>query len=131
MKHPLNKMKYEEIVEGYNDQLKLMDALDMLSRDPFAAGEILDYVASQTNNEKNVVEPLQMGPTPLSFSQDIQLLSSDWEPQYKSQGDSINISWNDSDEELVLESLCKGPDTYPVPYDVDLPTDFHLSTTSD
>ena len=38
MKQPLNKMKYEEIVEGYNDQLKLMDALDMLSRDPFAAG---------------------------------------------------------------------------------------------
>ena len=131
MKQPLNKMKYEEIVEGYNDQLKLMDALDMLSRDPFAAGEILDYVASQTNNEKNVVEPLQMGPTPLSFSQDIQLLSSDWEPQYKSQGDSINISWNDSDEELVLESLCQGPDTYPVPYDVDLLSDLHLNTTND
>ena len=131
MKQPLNKMKYEEIVEGYNDQLKLMDALDMLSRDPFAAGEILDYVASQTNNEKNVVEPLQMGPTPLSFSQDIQLLSADWEPQYTSQGDSISISSNDTDEGQVLELSCQGPDTYPVPYDVDLLSDLHLNTTSD
>ena len=36
-------MNYEAIVEGYTDDLKLLDAIDMLSRDPFAAGEILDY----------------------------------------------------------------------------------------
>ena len=51
-------MNYQDIIEGYTDELKLMDAIDMLKRDPFAAGEILDYVASQTNNEKNVVEPV-------------------------------------------------------------------------
>ena len=128
MKQPLNKMKYEEIVEGYNDQLKLMDALDMLSRDPFAAGEILDYVASQTNNEKNVVEPLQMGPTPLSFSQDIQLLSSDWEPQYKSQGDLINISSPDNDGELTWESLYLQHNKYPIQHDVYL-SSHHPQTT--
>ena len=124
-------MNYEAIVEGYTDDLKLIDAIDMLSRDPFAAGEILDYVVSQTNNEKNVVTLPQMHPTAPTFSQDIQLLSLDWEPQYKSQGDSISISSNDTDEGQVLELSCQGPDTYPVPYDVDLPKNLHLSTTSD
>ena len=124
-------MNYEAIVEGYTDDLKLIDAIDMLSRDPFAAGEILDYVASQTNNEKTVVTPLQTSPTEVTFSQDIQWLSLDWEPQYKSQGDSISISSNDNDEEQTLELSCQGPDTYPVPYDVDLSSDLHLNTTSD
>ena len=124
-------MNYEAIVEGYTDELKLIDAIDMLSRDPFAAGEILDYVVSQTNNEKNVVTLPQMNPTEPTFSQDIQLLSLDWEPQYKSQGDSISISSNDTDEGQVLELSCQGPDTYPVPYDVDLLSDLHLNTTTD
>ncbi len=124
-------MNYEAIVEGYTDELKLIDAIDMLSRDPFAAGEILDYVVSQTNNEKNVVTLPQMNPTEPTFSQDIQLLSLDWEPQYKSQGDSISISSNDTDEGQVLELSCQGPDTYPVPYDVDLLSDLHLNTTND
>ena len=124
-------MNYKDIVEGYTDDLKLIDAIDMLSRDPLAAGEILDYVASQTNNEKNVVTPLQTSPTEVTFSQDIQLLSLDWEPQYKSQGDSISISLNDSDEEQTLEFSCQGPDTYPVPYDVEIPSDLHLNTTID
>ena len=124
-------MNYEAIVEGYTDDLKLIDAIDMLSRDPLAAGEILDYVVSQTNNEKTVVTPLQTSPTEVTFSQDIQLLSPDWVPQYKSQGDSINISWNDTDEEQKLEFSCQGPDTYPVPFDVDLPPDLHLNTTID
>ena len=124
-------MNYEAIVEGYTDDLKLIDAIDMLSRDPFAAGEILDYVASQTNNEKTVVTPLQTSPTEVTFSQDIQLPSLDWEPQYTSQGDSISISLNDNDEEQTLEFSCQGPDTYPVPYDVDLSSDLHLNTTSD
>ena len=34
-------MNYEAIVEGYSDELKLIDAIDMLSRDPAAASEIL------------------------------------------------------------------------------------------
>ena len=124
-------MNYEAIVEGYTDDLKLIDAIDMLSRDPLAAGEILDYVASQTNNEKNVVTLPQMNPTEPTFSQDIQLLSLDWEPQYKSQGDLISISSNDSDEGQMLELSCQEPDTYPVPYDVDLSSDLHLNTTTD
>ena len=124
-------MNYEAIVEGYTDDLKLLDAIDMLSRDPFAAGEILDYVASQTNNEKTFVIPPQMNPTEPTFSQDIQLLSPDWEPQYTSQGDSISISLNDNDEEQTLEFSCQGPDTYPVPYDVEIPSDLHLNTTID
>ena len=79
-------MNYEAIVEGYSDELKVIDAVDMLSRDPLAASEILDYVASRSNNEKTDVQPLETGPTEVIFSQDIQLLSTDWGPQYKSQG---------------------------------------------
>ena len=124
-------MNYKDIVEGYTDDLKLLDAIDMLSRDPFAAGEILDYVVSQTNSEKNVVTLPPMNPTEPTFSQDIQLLSTDWEPQYKSQGDSISISLNDNDEEQTLELSCQGSDTYPVPYDVEIPLDLHLNTTID
>ena len=124
-------MHYKDIVEGYTDDLKLIDAIDMLSRDPLAAGEILDYVASQTNNEKTVVTPLQTSPTEVTFSQDIQWLSLDWEPQYKSQGDSISISLKDNDEEQTLELSWQGPDTYPVPYDVEIPSDLHLNTTID
>ena len=126
-------MDYEVIKEAYknNPELQLIDALDMLSRDPAAASEILDFVASQSNNEKNVVTLPQMNPTEPTFSQDIQLLSTDWEPQYKSQGDSISISSNDNDEEQTLELSCQGPDTYPVPFDVELPSDLHLNTTDD
>ena len=124
-------MNYEAIVEGYSDELKFIDAIDMLSRDPAAASEILKNVASQSNNEKIDVQPLETGPTEVIFSQDIQLLSLDWVPQYKSQGDSINISWNDTDEEQKLEFSCQGLDTYPVPFDVDLPPDLHLNTTID
>ena len=67
-------MDYEVIKEAYKNEpeLQLIDALDLLSRDPYAAGEILDYVASQTNNEKNVVTLPQMNPTEPIFSQDIQ-----------------------------------------------------------
>ena len=103
----------------------------MLSRDPVAASEILDSVASHSNNEKIDVQPLEMGPTEVTFSQDIQLLSPDWAPQYKSQGDLINISWRDTDEEQTLELSCQEPDTYPVPFDVELPSNLHLNTTTD
>ena len=126
-------MDYEVIKEAYknNPELQLMDALDMLSRDPVAASEILKNVASHSNNEKIDVQLLETGPTEVTFSQDIQLLSPDWAPQYKSQGDSINISWRDTDEEQTLELSCQGPDTYPVPFDVELPLDLHLNTTTD
>ena len=124
-------MNYEAIVEGYSDESKLIDAVDMLNRDPAAASEILDYVASHSNNEKTDVQPLETGPTEVTFSQDIQLLSADWVPQYKSQGDLISISLNDTDEEQTLELSCQGPDTYPVPYDVEIPSDLHLNTTND
>ena len=121
-------MNYKAIVEGYTDDLKLLDAIDMLSRDPFAAGKILDYVASQTNNEKNVVTLPQMNPTEPTFSQDIQLLSLDWEPQYKSQGDLINMSSPDNDEELTWESLYLQRNKYPIQRDVYLSLD-HPQTT--
>ena len=126
-------MNYEVIKEAYNDnpELQLMDALDLLNRDPVAASEILKSVASQSNNEKIDVQLPETGPTEVTFSQDIQLLSADWAPQYKSQGDSISISWNDTDEEQTLELSCQGPDTYPVPFDVELPSDLHLNTTTD
>ena len=124
-------MQYETFIENYTPELQLMDALDMLQHFEPKAAEILDQWASESNNEKTGEEPLQMGPTQPIFSQDIQLLSTDWEPQYKSQGDLINISWHDTDEEQTLELSCQGPDTYPVPYDVDLPEDLHLTTTTD
>ena len=126
-------MDYEVIKEAYKNEpeLQLIDALDLLSRDPVSASEILKSVASHSNNEKIDVQPLETGPTEVTFSQDIQLLSADWAPQYKSQGDSINISWRDTDEEQTLELSYQGPDTYPVPFDVELPLDLHLNTTAD
>ena len=126
-------MDYEVIKEAYKNEpeLQLIDALDLLSRDPVAASEILNSVASHSNNEKTDVQPLETGPTEVTFSQDIQLLSADWEPQYMSQGDLISISSNDTDEGQTLELSCQGPDTYPVPYDVDLLSDLHLNTTND
>ena len=126
-------MDYEVIKEAYKNEpeLQLIDALDLLSRDPVSASEILKSVASQSNNEKIDVETLQTDPIESAFSQDILLLSADWEPQYKSQGDSISISWNDTDEEQTLELSCQGLDTYPVPFDVELPLDLHLNTTTD
>ena len=31
-------MNYQDIIEGYTDELKLIDAIDMLKRNPFVAG---------------------------------------------------------------------------------------------
>ena len=124
-------MNYEAIVEGYTNDLKLIDAVDMLSRDPLAASEILDYVASRSNNEKIDVQPLETGPTEVTFSQDIQLLSADWEPQYKSQGDLIDISSPDNDGELTWESLYLQRKKYPIQRDVYLSLDHHQTTKFD
>ena len=101
-------MKYETFVENYTPELQLIDAIDMLTHfDPDAA-KILDQWASETNTEKNVLELDPTDPKPITFSQDIQLLSTDWEPHYKSQPDSISISYhgNDSDAEPKSESPC-------------------------
>ena len=123
-------MNYEAIKKAYDDnpELAMMDAVDMLSRDPFSAGEILNYVASLPSNEKNVVTLPQMNPTEPTFSQDIQLLSTDWEPQYKSQGDSISISSTDSDEEQEWEYPYPPKNRYQAQPDVYLSSDPHQTS---
>ena len=92
-------MDYTTLIENYTPELQLIDSLDMLKHFEPKAAEILDQWASESNNEKTDEESLQKDPTEVTFSQDIQLLSTDWEPQYKSQGDSISISLSDNDEE--------------------------------
>ena len=89
-------MQYETFIDNYTPELQLIDALDMLKHFEPKAAEILDQWASESNNERTGEEPLQMGPTQPIFSQDIQLLSADWEPRYKSQPDSISISYSDN-----------------------------------
>ena len=121
-------MQYETLIDNYTPELQLIDALDMLKHYEPKAAEILDQWASESNNEKTDEELLQTGPTPLTFSQDIQLLSADWEPQYKFQGDSINISLPDNDEELTWESLYPQHSKYPIQHDVYLSLD-HPQTT--
>ena len=111
-------MQYETLIDNYTPELQLIDALDMLKHFEPKAAEILDQWASESNNEKTGEEPLQMDPTQPIFSQDIQLLSTDWEPQYKFQGDSINISLPDNDEELTWESLYLQRNKYPIQHDV-------------
>ena len=124
-------MQYKTFIENYTPELQLMDALDMLKHFEPEAAEILDQWASESNNGKTDEEPLQKDPTEVTFSQDIQLLSTDWEPQYKSQGDLISISSIYNDEEPKLEFPCQGQSTYPVPYDVYLLSDLHLTSKDD
>jgi len=92
-------MNYEEFLENYTPELQLIDAIDMLTHFHPDAAEILDRWASETNTEKNVLELPLKDPTPETFSQDIQLPSADWVPQYTSQGDLISISSPDTDAE--------------------------------
>ena len=121
-------MDYTTLIENYTPELQLMDALDMLKHFEPKAAEILDQWASESNNERTGEEPLQMGPTQPAFSQDIQLLSTDWAPQYKSQGDLVDISSPDNDEELTWESLYLQNNKYPIQHDVYLSLD-HPQTT--
>ena len=96
-------MKYETFVENYTPELQLIDAIDMLTHfDPDAA-KILDQWASETNTEKNVLKLDQTDQESITFSQDIQLLSADWEPRYKSQPDSISISYHGNDIDVEPE----------------------------
>ena len=116
-------MQYETFLENYTPELQLIDALDMLKHYEPNAAEILDRWASESNNEKSDVELPQKDPNPEVFSQDIQLLSTDWAPQYKSQGDLIDISSPDNDEELTWESLYRQRNRYPIQHDVYLSSD--------
>ena len=94
-----NDFDYDEFIKNYTPELQLIDAIDMLVHFEPNAAEILDQWASQTNTEKNVLEMTPTDPKSITFSQDIQLLSTDWEPQYKSQPDSISISVSGNDAE--------------------------------
>ena len=123
-------MQYETFIENYTPELQLIDALDMLKHYEADAAEILDHLASHSSNEKISVEPPQKDPNSESFSQDIQLLSTDWEPQYKSQGDLVDISSPDNDEELTWESLYLQRNRYPIRHDVYLSSD-HPQTSKD
>ena len=124
-------MQYKTLIENYTPELQLIDALDMLKHFEPDAAEILDRWASESNIEKTDEAPLQMDPTSLTFSQDIQLPSTDWEPQYKSQGDSINISSLDTDEVQEWEYLYPQPNKYLTQHDVDLSFDHHQTAISD
>ena len=124
-------MQYESIIKGYTPELQLIDALDMLKHYEPDAAEILDRWASESNNEKTDASLPQKDPTPEVFSQDIQLLSTDWEPQYKSQGDSISISSPDNDEEQEWEYPYPPQNRYLIQHDVDLSSDHHLTSKFD
>ena len=124
-------MQYETFIDNYTPELQLIDALDMLKHFEPKAAEILDQWASESNNGRTGEEPHQTGPTQPTFSQDIQLLSTDWEPQYKSQGDLIDISSPDNDGELTWESLYLQRNKYPIQRDVYLSLDHHQTTKFD
>ena len=111
-------MQYETFIENYTPELQLIDALDMLKHYESDAAEILDRWASESSNEKSDVETHQKDPTQETFSQDIQLLSTDWEPQYKSQGCLINISLDGTDEVQEWELPYQLHNTNPTQHDV-------------
>jgi len=121
-------MQYKTFIENYTPELQLMDALDMLKHFEPEAAEILDQWASESNTGKTDEESLQKDPTEVTFSQDIQLLSTDWEPQYKSQGDSISISSTDSDEEQEWEYPYPPKNRYQAQPDVYLSSDPHQTS---
>jgi len=124
-------MRYEALIENYSPNLQLIDTLEMFKHFEPNAAEILDHWAFESNNEKNDVELPQKGPNQAAFSQDIQLLSTDWEPQYKSQGDLVGISSPDNDEVLTWESLYLQRNRYPIQHDVYLSLDHHQMSKDD
>jgi len=52
-------MEYKDLIENYTPELELIDALDYLKDQPWLASEILDHLASRSNNEKNDVKSPQ------------------------------------------------------------------------
>ncbi len=56
-------MEYKDLIENYTPELELIDALDYLKDQPWLASEILDHLASRSNNGKNDVKPLQTDQT--------------------------------------------------------------------
>ena len=121
-------MRYETLIENYSPALQLIDSLEMFKHFEPNAAEILDHWASESNNEKSDVGLPQKDPNQEAFSQDTQLLLTDWEPQYKSQGDLVGISSPDDNEELTWESLYLQRNRYPIQHDVYLSSD-HPQTT--
>jgi hypothetical protein len=95
------------------------------------AAEILDHWASESNNEKSDVGLPQKDPNQEAFSQDTQLLLTDWEPQYKSQVDLVDISLPGNDGALTWESLYLQRNRYPIRHDVYLPSDHHQTSKDD
>ena len=124
-------MRYEDIIENYTPEMQLIDALDYLRDRPWLSAEILDLLASDSNNEKTDASLPQKDPSREVFSQDIQLLSTDWEPQYKSQGDSISISSPDIDEEQEWEYPYPPQNRYQAQHDVYLSSDHPLTAKYD
>ena len=51
-------MDYKDLVDNYTPEMELIDALDYLRDQPWLASEILDHLASRSNNEKTDVKPL-------------------------------------------------------------------------
>ena len=51
-------MEYKDLIENYTPEMELIDALDYLRDQPWLASEILDHLASRSNNEKTDVKPL-------------------------------------------------------------------------
>ena len=51
-------VEYKDLIENYTPELELIDALDYLRDQPWLASEILDHLASRSNNEKTDVKPL-------------------------------------------------------------------------
>ncbi len=49
-------MKYEDLIENYTPEMQLIDALEYLKDQPWLASEMLEHLASHSNNEKNDVE---------------------------------------------------------------------------
>ena len=124
-------MQYETFIENYTPELQLIDALDMLKHYEADAAEILDRWASESNNEKTDGSLPQKDPNQEVFSQDIQLLSTDWEPQYKSQGDLVDISSPDNDEEQEWEYPYPPQNRYQAQHDVYLSSDHPLTSKYD
>lgn len=49
-------MKYEDLIENYTPEMQLIDALEYLKDQPWLASEMLEHLASHSNNEKNDVK---------------------------------------------------------------------------
>ena len=51
-------MEYKDLIDNYTPELELIDALNYLKDQPWLASEILDHLASRSNNEKTDVKSI-------------------------------------------------------------------------